>query len=143
MKEQATLESMMLAFLGKKGVEMIGKEWKEFSPFDTQVIDLHGRALKCMRQGEIDLKTLLEINNDFDFYTETFLKQTKIRETKGGTPISYWDIFGGVAIPRPEYAAYEIAKLIMIVVAQKKIIKTLMEEQGEDMSVEKLTLVER
>lgn len=140
MTEIKDIEQMMYAVLGKDGVEMLKEEWKDFSPFDGQTIELHKRAMKQMRNGEIDLKTLLEINKDFNFWSETFLKRAKIRETKNGESISYWDILGGVAIPRPEYSAYEIAKLTMIIVAQKKLITMLMEKNGKDMSAGKITL---
>jgi hypothetical protein len=143
MTELIDLEKMMFAVLGKDGVEMLKEEWKEFSPFDQQTIDLHRRAMKQMKNGEIDLKELLEINKDFNFHTESFLKRAKIRETKDGQMVSFWDIFGGVTIPRPEYSAYQLAKLTMLIVAQKKIIKALMEKNGKDMSAQKITLKSR
>ena len=122
---------------------MIGhaNEWAEFSPFDDQAIELHRRAMKLMNNGgEIDLKALLEINRDFDFYALNFLKRAKLRQTKDGEAISYWDIFGGVTIPRPEYAAFVLSKFMMIIVAQNKLIKMYREKLGDDMSAEKLTI---
>lgn len=126
------IEGIIKAMIGLDGVEIMSlkEQWEEFTPFDSDIVDLHDSAMKAMRDGNFDPKVLMRINDKFDSAAKSFVNKLKFGYDQVGRPVTFEQLFGEMKAVRPEYLPYLCAKLLMLWSIERKLRIIREEELG-------------
>ena len=130
---KAMLELLVENVVGIRGVEMVGEDggWAPFSPFDEIVCKFHEEAMEALSGGHMSTKELAEMYKRFDFHARSFLNSVPITIKADGKSVTFAALFGDVKTVSPEYVPYLLGKLLIVLIAEKKVNDILRARLGE------------
>jgi hypothetical protein len=118
--------------IGLDGIEIMSSkdQWEAFTPFDSDIVELYGLAMKAMREGNFDPKALMSINDKFDAAARSFVNKLSFGYDQVGRKVTFEQLFGEIKAVRPEYLPYLCAKMLMLWSIERKLRIIREEELG-------------
>lgn len=106
----------------------------EFAAYGPTIIELYDMGMQSMKNGNLDPKRLMEINEKFDIATIELCRKVTFGKDQNGIAVTLEQLFGEIKSVRPEYMPYKLAVVLSLWIIERKL-----RLYGEEQSGKKTT----
>jgi hypothetical protein len=108
----------------------------EFSAYGPTIIELYNMGMQSMKNGNLDPKRLMEINETFDVSTIELCRKVTFGKDQNGIAVTLEQLFGEIKSVRPEYMPYKLAVIMSLWIIERKLRLHYEEQAGKKTTYE-------